>query len=68
MQDVNIRFIPEVIVVGPDPISGLLTRQFTVFHEIETTTTSATVAGPLGVVEIQALDAMLTVCDNFIEI
>ena len=29
------RFHPEVIVVGPDPKSGLLTKRFTVFHEIE---------------------------------
>ena len=28
----EIRFIPEVVVVGPDPSTGLLTRTFTLYY------------------------------------
>lgn len=65
-QDVNVRFIPEVIVVGPDPTTGLLSKQFTVFHEIENTA-STTIEGPLGEVTLEALDITATVCVKFFQ-
>ena len=54
-QGIDIRFHPEVIIVGPDPVSGLLTRRFTVYHEIKNVS-SQTIAGPLGEVVLQTLD------------
>ena len=57
------RFHPEVIVVGPDPKSGLLTKRFTVFHEIENAS-SKTIAGPLGQVVLQAIDNTAIVCST----
>ena len=54
VQDIDVRFHPEVIIVGPDPTSGLLIKQFTIFHEVVTTSFS-TIEGPLGEVMLQAL-------------
>ena len=61
MQNVVIRFTPEVIVVGPDHLSGLLTRQFTVFYEIANTSLDY-IDGPLGEVELQVVDRTAIVC------
>ena len=62
-QNIDISFHPEVIVVGPDPVSGLLTSQFTAFYEM-TSISSTTIDGPLGEVIIEALDRTAIVCHN----
>lgn len=60
-QNIVVNFYPEVIVVTPDPISGLLTRQFTVFYEV-TNTSIHFIDRPLGKVELQVLDTTAIVC------
>jgi hypothetical protein len=54
-QGIGIRFTPEVFIIGPDPTSRLLTKHFTVYHEIKNIS-SKTIAGPLGHVILQSLD------------
>jgi hypothetical protein len=44
-----------VFIIGPDPTSRLLTKHFTVYHEIKNIS-SKTIAGPLGHVILQSLD------------
>lgn len=60
-QNIVVNFYPEVIVVTPDPVSGLLTRQFTVFYEVANTSIHS-VDRPLGKVELQVLDTTAIVC------
>lgn len=60
-QNVVVKFHPEVIVVTPDPISGLLTRQFTVFYEVANTSIHF-IGRPLGKVELEILDTTAIVC------
>ena len=54
------QFIPEVIVVGTDPATGLLTRGFTIYYGIGDITTGSggsvgvrNYEGPLGVVSVE---------------
>ena len=38
----DVHFTPEVVAVGLDPKSGLLTRSFTVYYEVGDITTGGT--------------------------
>lgn len=60
-SDIDITFNPEVIIVAPDPHTGLLTHQFTITHEIKGRPQN--IAGPLGEVILRPLDTVTIVSD-----
>ena len=56
VQDIEVRFSPEVVVIGTDPRTGLLTREFTIMYSIGSKSNpllSVNHEGPLGVVSVQ---------------
>ena len=66
IQDIpEVRFIPEVVVVGPDPTTGLLTRNFTVYYGVGNSTTgdATYTEGLLGSVSVQDPIDTLSVSD-----
>ena len=60
LQNIDVKFHPDVILVGPDPKTGLLTSQFTIFYEVSNVS-SDTIDGPLGEVVLQDLDLAVIV-------
>ena len=66
MQNINVKIHPDVILVGPDPTTGLLTSHFTIFYEVANIS-SDTIDRPLGEVVLQDLDLAVIVCiDQYI--
>ena len=63
IQGISVRFHPEVLIVGPDPTSGLLTRHFTIHHDIQNTSSISSIDGPLGEVTLEPLDTTTIVRD-----
>ena len=61
LQNIDVKFHPDVILVGPDPKTGLLTSQFTIFYEVSNVS-SDTIDRPLGEVVLQDLDLAVIVC------
>ena len=62
-----IRFVPEVVVVGPDPVTGLLTREFTLYfgmggNDDESATGGGYTNGAVGVVRVNDPIETLPVC------
>ena len=59
MQDIpEVRFFPALVVVGPDPTTGLLTRKFTVYYGVGDLSTGvggglSDIEGPLGIVSVE---------------
>ena len=54
-QAIGVRFHPELIVVGTDPNTGLLNKNFTVLYLIANTSLDSYIDGPLGEVQVQVL-------------
>ena len=57
MQDVpEVRFVPEIVVVGTDPMTGYLIHGFELYYGIASTSETVDYQdGPLGMVSVQVL-------------
>lgn len=58
--DLEIIINPEVIIIAPDPHTGLLNHRFNISYELKGMVTE-NIAGPLGHVLLQPLDTLHTV-------
>ena len=57
IQDIpEVRFVPELVVVGTDPDTGLLIQGFELYYGIDGTLEMADYQdGPLGMISVQVL-------------